>query len=94
MATTSRLGNWRMDYFDELRKGSQFHKVHILSDRAFRIEPIDDRRESLRTFQEVADEASENETSDYEVKPHAQYRIDLPGWSGPIFDFVLITKVT
>jgi len=80
-----------MDYFGELRKGSQSHKVQILSDRAFRIVPTDDSRDSLQTFQNVAQEAIENETPDYEVKPHAQHRIGLPG---PIFDFVSITKVT
>ncbi|MCK1343107.1 MULTISPECIES: hypothetical protein [unclassified Bradyrhizobium] len=81
-----------MGYFDELRKGSKSHRVRVISERAFRIEPIDDTRDALRNFQDIAEDAIANEDSEYQVKPHPQHRIDLPNWKGPVYDMVAITR--
>ena len=77
-----------------MRKGSKFHKVQLVNDRAFSIRPIDDGLNALRQFQDIAVEAIDNATADYEVVAHPQKMVDLPGWSGPIYDFVAITKIS
>jgi hypothetical protein len=82
-----------MGYFEDLRKGSKSHRARVVSEHTFSIEPIDDSRDALRAFQDVADGAIANEDSEHEVKPHPQHRIDLPNWNGPVYDMVAITRV-
>ncbi|MET4121989.1 hypothetical protein ABIB90_008255 [Bradyrhizobium sp. JR4.1] len=82
-----------MGYFEDLRKGSKSHRVRVINDEIFSIEPVNDTRDALRAFQDVADETIANEDSEYQVKPHPQHRIHLPNWKGPIYDIVAITRI-
>jgi hypothetical protein len=43
-----------MSYFEMLRQGSPFHKVHINSERAITILPIDDGDDDWIRFQQLS----------------------------------------
>jgi hypothetical protein len=55
-----RRSAFQMSYFEMLRQGSPFHKVHINSERAITILPVDDGDVDWIRFQQVVAEAEEN----------------------------------
>jgi hypothetical protein len=78
-----------MSFFEVLRQGSPFHKVHINSERSITILPVDDGDDDWFRFQEVVAEAEENADDEYEMLPHPNRMRDLPGWSPrPVYEWL------
>jgi hypothetical protein len=84
-----------MSDFEMLRQGSPFHKVHINSERAITILPIDDGDDDWIRFQQVVAEVEENAGDEYEVLPHPVRTRDLPGWppGRPVYDMAAVTLI-
>ncbi|WP_426433708.1 hypothetical protein [Bradyrhizobium genosp. P] len=83
-----------MSYFEGLSRGSPAHKATRLSERAFRIEPVDANTDSWVAFQDVVDEALSHFGQDgYEVRPTKNTQRPLPGWgTRPVYDSAAIFR--
>jgi hypothetical protein len=82
-----------MSYFQMLRQGSPFHKVHINGEGAITISPVDKGDDAWIRFQQVVAEAEENSGDEYEVKPMRYTGRSLPGWppGSPVYDMAAVT---
>ena len=56
---------------DQLRKGSDFHRVERISDNAFEIRPVEETEECLQRFHIIVHAAIESAAQNgYQVRPH------------------------
>jgi hypothetical protein len=57
---------------DQLRKGSDFHRVERISDNAFEIRPANDTEECRQRFHVIVHGAIESAVKNgYQIRPHA-----------------------
>ncbi|WP_338830163.1 hypothetical protein [Bradyrhizobium sp. 27S5] len=84
-----------MGYFDELRKGSAFHRSDIKTDRTFSISAADESLDAMAAFQRMVQDAFRHEGEDgYRITTANRYtQHSLPGHEGQtVYDFLVITR--
>ena len=80
-----------MRYFDFLRQGSDVHKVDVRSKKVFTIKPANETDDCWLKFQALVADAKAHAHRGYLVLPKRNFMRDLRGWSGPVYDFAVIT---
>ena len=81
-----------MSYLDFLRQGSDVHKVDVRSEKVFTIRPANETEDCWLKFQTIVADAKAHAHREYVVLPKRNFMRDLRGWSGPVFDFAVITR--
>jgi hypothetical protein len=81
-----------MGYFDFLRQGSEVHKVGVRSEKVFTIRPTNENEDCWLKFQTIVTDAKAHAHREYIVLPKRNFMRNLRGWSGPVYDFDVITR--
>jgi hypothetical protein len=81
-----------MRYFDFLRQGSEVHKVGVRSEKVFTIRPANENEDCWLKFQTIVADAKAHAHREYIVLPKRNFTRNLRGWSGPVYDFAVITR--